>query len=186
MSPNASQMPPKCLPDASQMPPSSPLFYDVSSVAPTGKHTKFQLRVFFVLENQVRNSCNILSKMESKRVPKFGRMWERQVWNHTKNRFGTYVHANDKISTHKCSLRFDFDAPSCTESPFSLFQICPTSAKLGGQKPPKLNPMGASGSTKMKGERFRKHQKHVTTKVSTNVTNMLQKEGPQKWLFEVF
>ena len=26
------------------------------------------------IENQVRNSCNILSKMESKRVPIFGRM----------------------------------------------------------------------------------------------------------------
>ena len=82
--------------------------------------------------------------------------------------------------------RLDFDDLSLTESLFPLFQICPTSAKLGGQKPSKLSPMGASGSTKMKGERFRKHQKHVTTKVSTDVTNMLQQEGPPKGSFEVF
>ena len=47
-----------------------PLFCDVSWVA----LTEFQLGVFLVLENQVRNSCKVLSKMESQRVPKFGRM----------------------------------------------------------------------------------------------------------------
>ena len=77
----------------------------------------------------------------------------------------------------------DFDAPSCTESLFSLFQICLISATLGGNKPAQLSPMGVYGSTKMKRARFRKHQKNVTTKASTNVTNMLPKEGPQEGFF---
>ena len=83
-------------------------------------------------------------------------------------------------------LRLDFDAPSCTESLFSLFQICPISAKLDGQKPPELSPMGVYGSTTTKGERFRKHRENVTTKVSTNVTNMLPSEGPPKGFFCCF
>ena len=103
-----------------------------------------------------------------------------------KNKFGTYVHANVKIRTNRCPLRLDFDAPSCTESLFSLFQFCSISAKLGGPKPPKLNPMGVYGSTQMKRERFRKHQKNVTTKTSTNVTNLLQKEGPPNGFVFVF
>ena len=108
------------------------------------------------------------------------------VWNYKKDRFGTYVHENVKNSANRCPLRLDFDAPSCTESLFSLFQICPISAKLGGQKPPKLSPMGVYGSTKMKRERFRKHQKNVTTKASTNVTNMLPKEGLPDGFFRGF
>ena len=102
---------------------------------------------------------------------------KKHVWNHKTNWFGTRVHENDKISTIRSPLRLDFDAPSWTESLFSLFQIFPISAKLGDQKPPKLSPMGVYGSTKMKRERFRKHKKNVTTKASTNVTNMLPKEG---------
>jgi hypothetical protein len=43
--------------------------------------------------------------------------------------------------------------------------------------------MGVYGSTKMKRERFRKPQKNGTTKVSTNVTNMLQKEGLPEGFF---
>jgi len=42
--------------------------------------------------------------------------------------------------------------------------------------------MGAKGA----GERFRNHIKNITTKVSTNVINMLQKEGPRKCYFCVF
>jgi len=87
------------------------------------------------------------------------------------------------------ALRLDFDAPSCTESLFSLFQICSISVKLGDQKPPKLSPMGVYGSTKMKGERCRKHKttkNNVTANISTNVTTMLQKEGPRKGSFCVF
>ena len=83
-------------------------------------------------------------------------------------------------------LRLDFDVRSCTELLFSLFRICPISAKLGGQKPLELSPMGVYGSTKMKRERFRKHKQHVTTKVSTHVTNMSQTEGPPIALFCVF
>ena len=79
-----------------------------------------------------------------------------------------------------CPLKLDFDAPSCTESLFSLFQICSISAKLGGQKSPELSLMGANGSKKTAGERFRNHVKNITSKVSTNVTNMLQKEAPEK------
>ena len=81
-----------------------------------------------------------------------------------------------------CPLKLDFDAPSCTESLFSLFQICSISAKLGGQKSPELSLMGANGSKKTAGERFRNHVKNIT-KQSTNVTNMLQKEGPPKCFF---
>ena len=93
------------------------------------------------------------------------------------------MHGNDKISTIRSPLRLDFDAPSCTESVFSLFQICSINARLGGQKPPKLSPMDTSGSTKLKEERFRKHKKNVTTTASTNVTNMIQQEGPGKLFF---
>ena len=90
---------------------------------------------------------------------------------------------NIKIMKHmtiRCSPKLDFDAPSCTESLFSLFQICSISAKLGGQKSPELSLMGAYGSKKTAGERFRNHVKNITSKVSTNVTNMLPKEGPPK------
>jgi len=106
-----------------------------------------------------------------------------QIWKNViktglesqKNSFETYVHENDKISTNRCHPRLDFDAPSCTESLFSLFQICSISAKLGGQKPPKLSPMGVYGSTKMKGERFRKHTKNSYQKSVEMCPNSVQK-----------
>jgi len=82
-----------------------------------------------------------------------------------------------------CPLKLDFDAPSCTKSLFSLFQICPINAKLGGQKSPELSFTGAYGSKKTAGERFRNHVNKITTKVSTNVTNMLPKEVPKKLFF---
>ena len=78
-----------------------------------------------------------------------------------------------KHTTIRCPPKLDFDAPSCTESLFSLFQICSISATLGGQKSPELSLMGANGSKKTAGERFRNHVKITTSKVSTNVTNML-------------
>jgi len=43
-----------------------------------------------------------------------------------------------------------------------------------------LSLVGANGSKKTAGERFRNHVKNITSKVSTNVTNMLQKEAPEK------
>ena len=79
-----------------------------------------------------------------------------------------------------CPLKLDYDALSCTESLFSLFQICSISATLGGPKSPELSLMGANGSKKIAGERFRNHVKNITSKVSTNVTNMLPKEAPKK------
>jgi len=88
-----------------------------------------------------------------------------------------------KKTRNKCPLKLDFDAPSCTESLFSLFHICPINAKLGGQKSPELSLMGAYGSKKTAGERFSNHVKNITSKVSTNVTNMLQKEAPEKLSF---
>ena len=79
-----------------------------------------------------------------------------------------------------CPLKLDFDAPSCTESLFSLFQICSISATLGGQKSPELSLIGANGSKQTAGGRFRNHVKNTTSKVLTNVINTLPKEGPEK------
>ena len=85
-----------------------------------------------------------------------------------------------KNTTIRCPPKLDFDAPSSTESQLPLFQICSDCNNIGGPKPSKLTPVGAYGSKKIEGERFRKHIKNVTTKVPTSVTNMPQKEGPPK------
>ena len=57
-----SQMPPRCLPDASQMPPCSPLTFDVSKVASTRFRVQSDLFIFYVLENDCRHNCKMLSK----------------------------------------------------------------------------------------------------------------------------
>ena len=85
-----------------------------------------------------------------------------------------------------CPLKLDFDAPSWTESQLTLFQICSECDRIGGQRPPELKPTGACGSKKTAGERFRNHVKNITTKVSTNVTNLLPKEGPPTGSFCAF
>ena len=54
--------------------PGSPLFCDVSWVASPQEQVGFPSFVFFVLENQVPNNCNVLVKMESGRIPTFGRI----------------------------------------------------------------------------------------------------------------
>jgi hypothetical protein len=143
-------------------------------------HFVLDLLMKKVIENMDHTYCTFRSKMEPKWRHKSAKCHKIVKQIHAASREPKYVHTNDKISTIRCPLRLDFDAPSHTESLFSLFQIYPISAKLGGHKPPKLSPRGVYGSTKMKGERIRKHQKNATTKVSTNVTNMLPKEGLKK------
>ena len=82
-----------------------------------------------------------------------------------------------KKMTNRSPLKLDFDAPSCTESQFPLFQIWSDCDQIGCQKPSKLTPAGACGSKKIEGERFRRHVKNITTKVPASVTNVLPKEG---------
>ena len=84
---------------------------------------------------------------------------------------------------NKCHLKLDFDAPSAAESQLPLFQIWSDCDQIGGQKPSKLTLAGACRSKKREGRRFRRHVKNITTKVPASVTNMLQKEGLEKWFF---
>ena len=85
-----------------------------------------------------------------------------------------------------CPLKLDFDAPSCTESLFSLFQICSISAKLGGQQSPELSLMGAYGSKKTAGERFRNHVKTKTQQYQQMSQICSQRRGPQSNFFVFF
>ena len=99
--------------------------------------------------------------------------WDGDPKDHKKDRFATLVRESDKVNTSTCPERLDFDAPACTESLFSLLQICSISAKLCCQKPSKLSHMGAGRSKKMDVERFGKHVKNITTKVPTSGTNLV-------------
>jgi len=94
-----------------------------------------------------------------KNVIKIGLESQKQlVWNSQ--------HENDRINTTRCPLKLDFDAPSCTASRLSLFQICSISAKLGGQQSPELSLMGGCGSEMTAGEGFRNHVKNITTSIN--------------------
>ena len=103
-----------------------------------------------------------------------------------KNRFATCVGESEKRSTSTCPERLDFDAPACTESLFSLLQICSITARLCGQKPSKLSYMGVGRSKKMEVERSRKTcEKHDHK--SANICHKFgPKGGPPKVIFSCF
>ena len=104
---------------------------------------------------------------------------------HAASHESTYVHKNGKPSWITYPRKLDFDALAHTGAQFALFHNWSDCDLIGGQRPAKSTPGSAYRSKKMEVERFMKHVKTVTTKVPTSVTNMFQKEGPQKLLFGV-
>jgi len=67
---------PTCHPDASQMPPSSPLTWDVSKVPPTRFQPQNNFLTFYVLENDGRQNCKMLSHMGFQWMHKYVKMWQ--------------------------------------------------------------------------------------------------------------
>ena len=128
------------------------------------------------------NWCQI----DSKRVPIFTRMGERQVWNHKKKRFGTCVRESEKRSTISCLEKLDFSALAYTESLFSLLPICSIGVRLCGQKPSKLSHMAASTSAKMELKRSQKTCEKCRQKSVNICPKCRPKGGSQKVVFSCF
>jgi len=76
--------------------------------------------------------------------------------------------------------------PPAREDSFHFFRIVQICDSMVAKRPGKWTPGSACRSNKMEVDRFRKHAKHVITKVPTSVTNMRQKEGHQGYFFVVF
>ena len=130
----------------------------------------------------LENWCQI----DSKRVPIFTRMGERQVWNHKKKRFGTCVRESEKRSTISCLEKLDFSALAYTESLFSLLPICSIGVRLCGQKPSKLSHMAASTSAKMELKRSQKTCEKCRQKSVNICPKCRPKGGSQKVIFSCF
>ena len=124
--------------------------------------------------------------MDSKRVPVFTRMGERQVWNDKKDRFATCVRENEKRSTISCLEKLDFNALAYTESLFSLLLICLIGVQLCGQKPSKLNHMAASTSAKMELKRSKKTCEKCSQKSTNICPKWRPKAGSPKVIFSCF
>ena len=88
-----------------------------------------------------------------------------------------HAHTNGKPSSITYHIKLDFDALASTGAQFALFHNWSDCDLIGGQRRAKSTPGSTYRSKKMEVERSKKHVKQVTAKVSTSVTNMLQKEG---------
>ena len=74
--PRALPEPSRSFPDASQMLPSSPLTLDVSKVPSARFRPQNNLLTFYVLENDGRNNCKMLSKMGFQWMHKCVKLWQ--------------------------------------------------------------------------------------------------------------